>query len=163
MKATWVNWRINHISRSAQKHSGRGSCLWIHLRGMEGDAARVYFGVFDHLIVNKGNGFSFNGRNRRPPLDPVNCLLSFVYTLLLHDVRSALESVGLDSAVGLSSSGSAGAARTGPGHDGGVPAGDRRPAGAVADQPGSGPQKGFYRNPGNRCRAHERRSAQEPF
>jgi CRISPR-associated protein Cas1 len=70
------------------------------LRGMEGDAARVYFGVFDHLIVNKNNGFFFNGRNRRPPLDPVNCLLSFVYTLLLHDVRSALESVGLDSAVG---------------------------------------------------------------
>lgn len=70
------------------------------LRGMEGDAARVYFGAFDHLIVNKNNGFSFKGRNRRPPLDPVNCLLSFVYTLLLHDVRSALESVGLDSAVG---------------------------------------------------------------
>lgn len=70
------------------------------LRGMEGDAARVYFSVFDHLIVNKDNGFSFNGRNRRPPLDPVNCLLSFVYTLLVHDVRSALESVGLDSAVG---------------------------------------------------------------
>lgn len=70
------------------------------LRGMEGDAARVYFGVFDHLIVNASNGFKFNGRNRRPPMDPVNCMLSFVYTLLLHDVRSALESVGLDSAVG---------------------------------------------------------------
>ncbi|GAB6905175.1 CRISPR-associated endonuclease Cas1 1 [Desulfosarcina cetonica] len=70
------------------------------LRGMEGDAARVYFGAFDHLIVAKQNGFSFHGRNRRPPLDPVNCMLSFVYTLLLHDVRSALESVGLDSAVG---------------------------------------------------------------
>lgn len=70
------------------------------LRGMEGGAARVYFGVFDHLIIDKENGFSFSGRNRRPPLDPVNCLLSFVYTLLLHDVRSALESVGLDSAVG---------------------------------------------------------------
>ena len=70
------------------------------LRGIEGDAARTYFGVFDHLIVNRENGFSFSGRNRRPPLDPINCLLSFVYTLLLHDVRSALESVGLDSAVG---------------------------------------------------------------
>lgn len=70
------------------------------LRGMEGDAARVYFGVFDHLIVSKGDGFAFHGRNRRPPMDPVNCMLSFVYTLLLHDVRSALESVGLDSAVG---------------------------------------------------------------
>jgi CRISPR-associated protein Cas1 len=70
------------------------------LRGIEGDAARVYFGVFDQFIVNKDNGFAFKGRNRRPPLDPVNCLLSFVYTLLLHDVRSALEAVGLDSAVG---------------------------------------------------------------
>jgi CRISPR-associated protein Cas1 len=70
------------------------------LRGVEGDAARVYFGVFDHLIVHKADGLSFKGRNRRPPLDPINCLLSFVYTLLLHDVRSALESVGLDSAVG---------------------------------------------------------------
>jgi CRISPR-associated protein Cas1 len=70
------------------------------LRGMEGDAARVYFSVFDYLIVNKSSGLSFDGRNRRPPLDPVNCLLSFIYTLLLHDVRSALESVGLDSAVG---------------------------------------------------------------
>lgn len=71
------------------------------IRGMEGDAARVYFSVFEHLITNKGNGFSFKGRNRRPPLDPVNCMLSFVYTLLLHDVRSGLESVGLDSAVGF--------------------------------------------------------------
>lgn len=71
------------------------------LRGIEGDAARAYFGVFDHLIVNKSNGFKFNGRNRRPPLDPVNCLLSFFYTLLLHDVRSALEAVGLDPAVGF--------------------------------------------------------------
>ncbi len=70
------------------------------LRGIEGDAARTYFGVFNELIVNKNNGFSFIGRNRRPPLDPVNCLLSFVYTLLVHDVRSALEGVGLDSAVG---------------------------------------------------------------
>ena len=70
------------------------------LRGFEGDAARSYFSVFNELIVAGNNGFSFNGRNRRPPLDPVNCLLSFVYTLLLHDVRSALESVGLDSAVG---------------------------------------------------------------
>ena len=70
------------------------------LRGVEGDAARTYFSVFDNLIVNKRMGFEFTGRNRRPPLDPVNGLLSFFYTLLLHDVRSALESVGLDSAVG---------------------------------------------------------------
>lgn len=71
------------------------------LRGVEGDAAHAYFGVFDHLIVSQKDAFGFNGRNRRPPLDRVNCLLSFVYTLLLHDVRSALEAVGLDPYVGF--------------------------------------------------------------
>jgi CRISP-associated protein Cas1 len=71
------------------------------LRGLEGEAARLYFGVFDHLITNSTGAFVFNGRNRRPPLDNVNCLLSFLYTLLVHDVRSALEGVGLDPAVGF--------------------------------------------------------------
>jgi CRISPR-associated protein Cas1 len=71
------------------------------LRGIEGDAARTYFGVFNHLITGKKDAFRFAGRNRRPPLDRVNCLLSFIYTLLLHDVRSALECVGLDPAVGF--------------------------------------------------------------
>ena len=71
------------------------------LRGIEGDAARVYFSVFDHLILSQKEDFIFRDRNRRPPLDRVNCLLSFIYTLVLHDVRSALESVGLDPAVGF--------------------------------------------------------------
>ncbi len=71
------------------------------LRGIEGEAARTYFSVFDHLITSQKNDFYFHGRNRRPPLDNVNCLLSFLYTILLHDIRSALESVGLDSAVGF--------------------------------------------------------------
>jgi CRISPR-associated protein Cas1 len=71
------------------------------LRGIEGDTARCYFGVFDHLITSQKDAFCFHGRNRRPPLDNVNCLLSFLYTLLLHDVRSALEGVGLDPAVGF--------------------------------------------------------------
>jgi CRISPR-associated protein Cas1 len=71
------------------------------LRGVEGDAARTYFAVFDHLITTNKEIFQFNGRNRRPPLDKVNCLLSFIYTLLLHDVRSAIECVGLDPAVGF--------------------------------------------------------------
>ena len=70
------------------------------LRGFEGDAARVYFNVFDHLIVSQKEDFKFQDRNRRPPLDNVNCLLSFLYTLVMHDVRSALEAVGLDPAVG---------------------------------------------------------------
>jgi CRISP-associated protein Cas1 len=71
------------------------------LRGVEGETARCYFGVWDHLLTNQKEAFFFKGRNRRPPLDNVNCLLSFVYTLLLHDIRSALEGVGLDPAVGF--------------------------------------------------------------
>lgn len=71
------------------------------LRGVEGETARSYFSVFDHLITSQKNDFFFKGRNRRPPLDNVNCLLSFLYTLLLHDVRSALEGVGLDPGVGF--------------------------------------------------------------
>jgi len=71
------------------------------LRGIEGDAAHIYFSVFDHLIVAQKEVFRFDERNRRPPLDNVNCLLSFIYTLLMHDVRSALETVGLDPAVGF--------------------------------------------------------------
>ena len=71
------------------------------LRGIEGEAARTYFSAFDHLIISQKEDFIFRERNRRPPLDRVNCLLSFLYTLVLHDVRSALESVGLDPAVGF--------------------------------------------------------------
>lgn len=71
------------------------------VRGIEGDSAHIYFSVFNQLIVAQKEAFSFDERNRRPPLDNVNCLLSFVYTLLMHDVRSALETVGLDPAVGF--------------------------------------------------------------
>ena len=70
------------------------------IRGHEGDAARVYFGVFDRLITASKEDFYFRGRNRRPPLDNVNALLSFSYTLLTHDITAALEGVGLDPAVG---------------------------------------------------------------
>lgn len=72
-----------------------------YLRGIEGDSAHIYFNVFDHMIVAQKDAFRFDERNRRPPLDNVNCLLSFIYTLLMHDVRSALETVGLDPAVGF--------------------------------------------------------------
>lgn len=71
------------------------------IRGIEGDAARQYFGVLDELITAQKADFTFRDRNRRPPLDRVNALLSFVYTLLYHDMRSALESCGLDPAVGF--------------------------------------------------------------
>jgi CRISPR-associated protein Cas1 len=70
-------------------------------RGFEGEAAKIYFSVFDQLITNQKTDFFFRERSRRPPLDRMNCLLSFLYTLTLHDVRSALESVGLDPAVGF--------------------------------------------------------------
>jgi CRISPR-associated protein Cas1 len=70
------------------------------VRGLEGDAARLYFGAFDHLITANKDAFSFRDRSRRPPLDNVNALLSFLYTLLAHDVAAALETVGLDPAVG---------------------------------------------------------------
>ncbi|WCM94147.1 CRISPR-associated endonuclease Cas1 [Acidovorax sp. NCPPB 2350] len=71
------------------------------LRGCEGEAAQAYFGVFDHLIRVPDPALRFQGRSRRPPLDAVNALLSFLYTLVTHDCRSALESVGLDPAVGF--------------------------------------------------------------
>lgn len=71
------------------------------LRGLEGDAAKRYFSVFDHLILHQKQCFYFKERSRRPPLDNMNALISFLYTLLAHDVASALESVGLDPAVGF--------------------------------------------------------------
>lgn len=70
------------------------------LRGYEGEAASIYFGVFDELILQQKKEFSFNGRNKRPPLDNMNALLSFVYTLLTNHITSALECVGLDPYVG---------------------------------------------------------------
>ncbi|KGE72166.1 type I-C CRISPR-associated endonuclease Cas1c [Spirochaeta lutea] len=71
------------------------------IRGIEGAAAAVYFSVFDHLIIDQKNDFQFHERSRRPPLDEANALLSFTYTLIAHDVRSALETVGLDPSVGF--------------------------------------------------------------
>ena len=70
------------------------------VRGCEGDAAKTYFSVFDHLITAQKEDFFFHERSRRPPLDNMNAILSFLYTILAHDVASALETVGLDPAVG---------------------------------------------------------------
>lgn len=70
------------------------------LRGYEGEAASIYFGVFDELILQQKKDFAFYGRNKRPPLDKTNALLSFVYTLLTNQIASALECVGLDPYVG---------------------------------------------------------------
>jgi CRISPR-associated protein Cas1 len=71
------------------------------LRGIEGEAALVYFGIFDHLVRIDGSEFRFRGRSRRPPLDRLNALLSFLYAMLGHDCRSALEAHGLDPQVGF--------------------------------------------------------------
>ncbi|KAA5606844.1 type I-C CRISPR-associated endonuclease Cas1 [Roseospira marina] len=72
------------------------------LRGLEGEAGQVYFAVFDHLLrTDTDPVLRFHGRSRRPPRDATNALLSFLYTLLVHDCRAALESVGLDPAVGF--------------------------------------------------------------
>ena len=70
------------------------------LRGYEGEAASIYFSVFDELILQQKKDFSFHGRSKRPPMDNVNAMLSFVYTLLTNQITSALESVGLDPCVG---------------------------------------------------------------
>ncbi len=92
---------------AAQQRLGRVARNLLHecrvdnLRGFEGEAAQAYFGVFNTLIRRDSSTFRFTTRNRRPPRDAVNALLSFLYTLLIHDCRSALETVGLDPAVGF--------------------------------------------------------------
>lgn len=71
------------------------------LRGLEGEAGAVYFGSFNELVVAQRDAFSVASRNRRPPMDPMNALLSYLYTLLAHDCRGALEGVGLDPQIGF--------------------------------------------------------------
>lgn len=71
------------------------------LRGIEGEAARTYYSVFNHLVLDAKDTFFFNGRSRRPPMDRTNAVLSFLYSLLAHDCAAALETVGLDPQVGF--------------------------------------------------------------
>lgn len=89
--------RLADSLRNLTRESGKLDVL----RGIEGDAGRAYFSVFDRLVRSPDPEVAFKGRSRRPPLDPVNAVLSFLYTLLVHDCRAALESVGLDPAVGF--------------------------------------------------------------
>lgn len=72
-----------------------------YLRGLEGSAAKQYYGVIGQLILHQKDAFFFNDRNRRPPQDNMNALLSFLYSLLTGEVVSALETVGLDPQVGF--------------------------------------------------------------
>ena len=71
------------------------------LRGVEGIAQAKYFGCFDEMILNQKESFEFGIRTRRPPLNPVNTMLSYIYSVLSNDVASALESVGLDPYAGF--------------------------------------------------------------
>lgn len=87
---------LSRILKSLERRSSLNS-----LRGAEGEAANTYFAVFDNLILAQKEDFIFTDRSRRPPLDNINALLSFIYTLLAHDVASSLEGVGLDPAVGF--------------------------------------------------------------
>ena len=146
--------RLTDIARRAERPQTADA-----LRGLEGEAANVYFGAFDGLIRAQKEDFRFAGRSRRPPLDPVNALLSFVYALLVHDVRSALETVGLDPAVGFLH-------RDRPGRP--SLALDlmeefrpllRRPPGAVADQPAASRRQGLPAH-GERRLPDDRRGAQ---
>ena len=88
--------RLGHVVDETRELWSLGA-----LRGKEGDAGRAYFAVFDHLITSQKEAFVFERRTRRPPLDKVNALLSFLYTLLAHDCVAALEGVGLDPQVGF--------------------------------------------------------------
>ncbi len=71
------------------------------IRGIEGESARAYFSVFDKLVINQKKHFYMRERSRRPPKDNVNVLLSYFYTLLLHETKSALVTAGLDPYVGF--------------------------------------------------------------
>lgn len=86
---------LKFILTNIKKTSSKESLL-----GLEGEAASRYFSVFDALII-KPSDFKFNGRFKRPPIDPVNALLSFLYTVLSNDITSALQGVGLDPQVGF--------------------------------------------------------------
>jgi CRISPR-associated protein Cas1 len=89
--------RMAHILRRVQLADATTEAL----RGSEGEAANLYFGVFDQLILSPDAELRWTRRSRRPPLDAMNALLSFLYTLLTHDCRSACEAVGLDPSVGF--------------------------------------------------------------
>lgn len=95
--------KIHSVSDFLQTSCHEATCAsnLEELRGVEGKAAVSYFSVFDDMILKQKGEFFFTERNRRPPLDNMNCLLSFLYALLMNDVGAALEGVGLDSYVGF--------------------------------------------------------------
>lgn len=96
---TPVEETVRYLGATASGISGATTLN--QLRGLEGDASKSYFSVFDYLIRAQKDEFKFAGRSRRPPMDNINALLSFLYTLLVHDCEAALEAVGLDPQVGF--------------------------------------------------------------
>jgi CRISPR-associated protein Cas1 len=88
--------RLAYTLKQAQEAGGLDLA-----RGIEGESANTYFGVFSHPLTAKHDAFGFTERNRRPPLDPMNALLSFLYAMLGHDARAACEAAGLDSQLGF--------------------------------------------------------------
>lgn len=88
---------------AASVHELRGAETLDAVRGLEGESATHYFGAFDALLSPSAapEAFRFTRRSRQPPLDPINALISFLYTLVLHDARSACEAAGLDACVGF--------------------------------------------------------------
>ena len=101
--ATEGTCRLQQTERALTRHlrEAQQAASVDRLRGLEGGAGREYFGCFEALVVQQREAFPFGGRSRRPPLDPVNALLSFLYTLLVHDVTAALAAAGLDPQVGF--------------------------------------------------------------
>lgn len=97
------NEEVADASAKMKRYSirARNATDFDELRGIEGEAASVYFGVFPHLILRNEPQFAFPGRKRRPPTDIVNAMLSFGYSLLASECASALEGVGLDPSVGF--------------------------------------------------------------
>lgn len=90
-----IQWLAGTVARLEKAREGNA------IRGIEGEAARVYFANFNQLLLAQKNEFRMENRNRRPPTDTINALLSFLYTLLTHEAAAALESVGLDPQVGF--------------------------------------------------------------
>lgn len=106
------------------------------LMGIEGVAAKAYFSVFDQMILKNPAYFRFDGRSRRPPMDPVNALLSFTYSILGHEIAGALEAVGLDPAVGFLHALRPGRASLGAGSARGATSTACRSLRSIAHQPG---------------------------
>ncbi len=99
MDIPWVTWSVRRLRRLLALTMRTNDLK--ATRALEADGARAYFRAFNKLVVIEDSAFRFKGRSRRPPLDPMNAMLSFAYSILAHDVTAACESVGLDPQMGF--------------------------------------------------------------